>query len=886
MICKSNVYSGTQVQNKNWQNWSGRVNFHANKFFSPGAPHLENLVHVIALATGGNDKLHAIGSAWAYEDIAKSDSWVIDCSNMQGQLTTIVGPQSNGLTPAWRARQSDPNASTHLVHVEAGMEVGMLAQTLDGMGWAMPTLGGANGQTIAGALSTSTHGGDWEQPPLPDAVRAIHLVAHGGQELWIERASEPITQDALLQPLLPCSGTKIVRSDEIFDAAIVSFGRFGVIYSFVLEVRRAFNVVEVVTQVSRASVMQALRQSRVSFDPLFSLLVATPPPAGLAEHNVISNAANKPYFWQLAFNSLDPDDLFVQRRWITNNSTDLNIPARNCTPGWLIATGVNVVGWVTHTVNHMVHAGMWSNFADAVNQGRRGPHWLLTSGTRDASHNQTYRADSIEVVFSAADPAYLDFLDTIQQAGRGLKQAGYISLRPSRTSRATLSMHNVVGEYAISIEVASLLGMPDNAAWMQLVEREAVARGGRPHWGQINTLTDAQMEVLYGQQRRNWCLALQRVSGSSTLFSNNFTRQRGMEPALPVKHVTAVSQALDELMVFQLAHQDPQNLENGLIEYSQWSSPAGWSARQGLRDTLSSQGTALDAVVVNGEVYVFGIMHNGWVCQIHRGSNGVWSLWWPPGKSNEPYWNGVACGAVHGVSCQSHKLDIFYTNKRGRVIFSSWDTRGLLGGPSNTGHVDRVPGARFTVPGGHVTAVSRRQGQIDIFMVDQDGKVVTAAWNAAQGWNGWWDVDGLRARPGSYIGTVSRSQDQLDIFAVAQDGKVVSASWNPQQNRWLNLGQISQGVSTSGSIAVVSRSTDLIDIFTVGQAQQIITASWSPTARWSNWGNVTSAKAQSAISAVSRSSNKLDIFFIAPSGKLQTAAWQPGHSWGGPWDIR
>jgi hypothetical protein len=38
------------------------------------------------------------------------------------------------------------------------------------------------------------------------------------------------------------------------------------------------------------------------------------------------------------------------------------------------------------------------------------------------------------------------------------------------------------------------------------------------------------MTILYGQQRKNWQTALQRVKRTSTIFSNNFTRQRGSEP--------------------------------------------------------------------------------------------------------------------------------------------------------------------------------------------------------------------------------------------------------------------------------------------------------------------------------------------------------------------
>jgi hypothetical protein len=97
----------------------------------------------------------------------------------------------------------------------------------------MPTLGGHNGQSLAGAISTSTHGGDWNQPPFPDVVRAVHLVTEGGRELWIEAARNPVTKadsdSAALRAVLPCKDIEIVRDDRIFDAVRFACGRFGVI---------------------------------------------------------------------------------------------------------------------------------------------------------------------------------------------------------------------------------------------------------------------------------------------------------------------------------------------------------------------------------------------------------------------------------------------------------------------------------------------------------------------------------------------------------------------------------------------------------------------------------------------------------------------------------
>ena len=69
--------------------------------------------------------------------------------------------------------QNDPFRKKRLVHFEAGIRILDLCEALDKQNLAMPTLGGSNGQSLAGAISTSTHGGDWNQPPFPDLVRAF-----------------------------------------------------------------------------------------------------------------------------------------------------------------------------------------------------------------------------------------------------------------------------------------------------------------------------------------------------------------------------------------------------------------------------------------------------------------------------------------------------------------------------------------------------------------------------------------------------------------------------------------------------------------------------------------------------------------------------------------
>lgn len=554
MVCRSQTFFGVHELDKPVANWNGDVVFSADEYWepahdSPSAPTgLSHLVFAVARATEANERLTTVGSGWAFENLIQTDGWLISLKKLDRRLEYVMGSVSigsTGLTDEWRGRLLDPSGR-RLVHVEAGIEVGALNDLLnaiDGEPLALPVLGGANGQSLAGVISTSTHGGDWQQPPFPDLVRALHLVTEGGREVWIERASEPITVDDRLLPLLPCAETQIVRDDEVFNAALVSFGRFGVIYSVILEVRRAFNVAEVVTIASRDPALKALEDGARGarpLDPLFTLLAAAPLASTL---QVRSEAVGDPYFCQLIFNSQDTTMCWAQRRWLTENAQPLNVPTD---PGvfFPITTllGISLLNltWAAGIdVGGLMSGIMSGQFEQSMVEGRRGPHHLLTSGTRETSHQSTYRGDSIEVMFARDDKNFVPFLRGVLLEAKNYKQAGYISVRLSLASRATMSMHNFDASHVFSVEVSTLKNVPQGKDWMYFVHDKALAHGGRPHWGQYNKLDQPWVESLYGKNLRRWHHALWTLTRASDRFSSDFTRKRGLDPE-NLRRVTSV----------------------------------------------------------------------------------------------------------------------------------------------------------------------------------------------------------------------------------------------------------------------------------------------------------------------------------------------------------
>jgi len=503
----------------------------------------------------------------------------------------LSGVTDGALNAQWAANQAA--GQDVLFHVETGATVADVNDLLAERGLAMPTLGGANGQAIAGAISTGTHGGDVEVPPLADAVMAMHLITEGGRELWIERASQPITDDAALGVALARSSpsAEIVRTDDIFNALLVAVGRFGVIYSYVLRVRPAFRLAEWTTRITAASLTAALRNGVAHGTFLAPLLAMLPaPPTSLNAINIAD-----PRGVEVAFDTNNLGMCFVKRRWLTNDMTDLGM-SNSQNPlcaigaaGVLTAAiavlapfaGIPFYGAAVATQIGILNASLFTNplqpagemlarvlsafwslglgwaipqisgiefglqYQDSMGNGKRGPSNLIISGFREQSLQGCYRVDSIEPIFDAHSTGYIDFLDAILAAAPNSKQAGYISLRWSATSRATLSMHNFPSAHAVAIEVPSLRGLPDNATWMAFLEAAAVSRGGRPHWGQINNLNVSSTINLFGGNVGAWRSALGSVVGSAMTFSNAFTTQRGLEPTAGATATVSGQRAVD-----------------------------------------------------------------------------------------------------------------------------------------------------------------------------------------------------------------------------------------------------------------------------------------------------------------------------------------------------
>ncbi len=206
-------------QDGDFVNWPASIDFRPRRIFRPTS--VVEVANVVNKAIQQNRRLRPFGSGWSFSDADVANDYLIDTSGLKQILamssgTTVWGyvdadgsaiaPTSpvlvSALNPATRA------SSALLVHTQAGIKLRDLYTYLDRADnqtgatprprWALPTMGGAAGQALAGVVSTSTHGADFSLPPFPEIVRAIDIVMANGERHWFERADKPITTQSLL----------------------------------------------------------------------------------------------------------------------------------------------------------------------------------------------------------------------------------------------------------------------------------------------------------------------------------------------------------------------------------------------------------------------------------------------------------------------------------------------------------------------------------------------------------------------------------------------------------------------------------------------------------------------------------------------------------------
>jgi FAD-linked oxidoreductase len=194
-----------------WTNWAGDQQCEPAAFERPAA--VGEVVGAVERAVAAGRCVRVAGSGHSFTGAVLTDGALLSLDRMGALL--------------------DADPGTGLVRVEAGITLHALNQALAEHGLAMPNLGDIDEQSIAGAISTATHGTGVTLRNLSAQVRALRLVTASGE-------------------------VREVDGGEDLLAARVAIGALGIVTEVTLQTVPAFTLRGVDAPVPLAEVLDGL----------------------------------------------------------------------------------------------------------------------------------------------------------------------------------------------------------------------------------------------------------------------------------------------------------------------------------------------------------------------------------------------------------------------------------------------------------------------------------------------------------------------------------------------------------------------------------------------------------------------------------------------------
>ncbi len=481
-----------------WSNYVKDQEADPLQFFKPQT--LADLRDILDYARLHQLKVKAVGSAHSSSDIAISRDIMID---------------THGLDRVLDKNFLDLNTTPdNLFFTECGMRISVLNKTLEANNKALINMGAYDGQTVAGVISTSTHGSGIRLGAFPEYLRAILLLGENGTLYHIERSrGSGISQGPAK---LPGSNPVVfIQDDEYFYSVGVSMGCMGIIYAVVLEVRekymlkecRYFSTWEKMKGILQAGkILESNRHVEVLISPY---RYRGGDHKCLVTERVIEPAAYRSPLVRRGHRKILPE-LFVR-----------------VVPTFLIDFGIRFI------INHFPKAIPWIVQSELNTLTDRDyidkSYKVLNLG---ADNNLAAFATEIALPADRYLAAVEEIIRTVGKSveeGRQYLSAPF-SLRFVKTNSFFLSMQKgSPGDFCCMIEFPTVSKTIGGTELLARIEDALYHYGGIPHWGQINHVGgqgQSAVQKLYPQFPQ-WMRVYKKLCPLG-LFENDFTHRCGI----------------------------------------------------------------------------------------------------------------------------------------------------------------------------------------------------------------------------------------------------------------------------------------------------------------------------------------------------------------------
>lgn len=180
------------------KNWSGIVRFNPKKI--KFIQSYSDLINTVQIAVSQKQPLRVLGSGHSWTPLVETDQWLLNLDDFTGIESIDIEKKQ--------------------VTVFAGTKLNVLSKLLFKYNLSMENLGDIDAQSIAGAISTGTHGTGLDFGIIPSQVVKLELITGNGD-------------------IITCSE---LENKDIFKAAQVSLGTLGVITKVTLQCVTAYKL--------------------------------------------------------------------------------------------------------------------------------------------------------------------------------------------------------------------------------------------------------------------------------------------------------------------------------------------------------------------------------------------------------------------------------------------------------------------------------------------------------------------------------------------------------------------------------------------------------------------------------------------------------------------
>lgn len=454
---------------------------------------VEDLKNILAKAYRHSWKVKAFGSGHSSSDAAMPPDILVDTSRLKG----IKELDHMDVSRADLAR------GERLYRVGAGTKISDLNDALHRRNHALKNMGNFDGQSIYGAICTGTHGSNLSMGPIADQVVSLDLVTlrpRNGKPTPTLVRIEP--RGGVTNKSWESAGPdrELIQKNSVFYASVVSMGTLGVGFAVTLVARPRYKLHETHKLVHWDDIKTGLPNRVQKETPFYEILLGP----------------NKPHKEDGCIAAI------TRRREVASSRHN-----KKTKPffAWL---GKAVVGGAgAHAGDHLGKSmskgpGLTNR---AIRNYSKGQAINWSYNIFPLGYGTKYRAwsNEISVPLNRARKAVGIVLGLARKLERkDIYHAGPVGIRFVGPSKHYLAMQ--YGRNTCTIETTLIVGAPEHETTLKQIERKLREDvGGRPHWGQWNTITRAQARKLY--PRYDDFLKVYRDFNRYGVFNNAFTHR-------------------------------------------------------------------------------------------------------------------------------------------------------------------------------------------------------------------------------------------------------------------------------------------------------------------------------------------------------------------------